>query len=250
MMGQKQQQRLIGTLLLVCFIAILAYIVLSKVSQNEVLRQTTTAENESEFSSLVEPIEERIDDESVDLDAFSTNEEAFIDLPSDKPANSAPQPQIVDKQDDRPASVPQEPVTKAEAPPAMEAKPAEEVVTTPPVAENKTTPAAPAERPAPEAKPEPAKPVIASDPVLAPTAETAPQWILQLGSFSVEANATNLKKQLEDIGYKPMIEQTRSAGTVIYRVRLQPNSDRNALEKTAATIRQQLNLNTQIFPYQ
>jgi len=47
-----------------------------------------------------------------------------------------------------------------------------------------------------------------------------------------------------------MIEQTRSAGTVIYRVRLQPNTDRSTLEKTAASIRQQLNLNTQIFPYQ
>lgn len=249
MMGQKQQQRLIGTLLLVCFIAILAYIVLSKVSQNEVLRQKTTAEKESEFSSLVEPIEERIDDEPVDPDAFSTNEEAFINLQANEPTNSAPQ--IIEQQD-KPASVPQQPVTKAEAPPAVEVKPVEEVVTTPPVVESKTTPAAPAERPAPapEAKPEPAKPVVASEPVPAPTAETAPQWILQLGSFSVEANATNLKKQLEDIGYKPMIEQTRSAGTVIYRVRLQPNSDRNALEKTAATIRQQLNLNTQIFPYQ
>ena len=43
-MTQKQQQRLIGTLLLVLFIAVLAYIVLSKVSQTESGRQKVEEE--------------------------------------------------------------------------------------------------------------------------------------------------------------------------------------------------------------
>ncbi|WP_292363202.1 SPOR domain-containing protein, partial [Methylophaga sp. UBA1464] len=96
--------------------------------------------------------------------------------------------------------------------------------------------------------PEPSPPPV-SQPEPSTSADSASRWILQLGSFSVEANATSLKKQLEDIGYKPMIEQTRSGETVIYRVRLQPDADRATLERTAASIREQLNLNTQIFPY-
>ena len=102
-----------------------------------------------------------------------------------------------------------------------------------------------AETPAPKvSKPEP-KPELTSAP-----AETNSRWILQLGSFSLEANAISRKTQLEELGYQPMIEQTRSGGTVIYRVRLQPSADRSALEKTAESIRNQLNINTQVFPYQ
>lgn len=258
MMGQKQQQRLIGTLLLVCFIAILAYIVLSNVSENEVAQRQITTESEPEFSSLVEPVDERSHEQSADSAGFSTDEEAFIDLQA-KPAESAPQ--IVDKLDLPTSAQQQRPVTKEEVVPAVKAEPVEKVVTTPPTAESKTiqpapektpvpeTKPAPEKTPVPETKPEPEKPVIVSDSTPAPAVEPASQWILQLGSFSVEANAINLKKQLEDLGYQPLIEQTRSAGTVIYRVRLQPNTDRSALDKTAASIRQQLNLNTQIFPY-
>ncbi|MDO8826558.1 SPOR domain-containing protein [Methylophaga sp.] len=238
MMTQKQQQRLIGTLLLVFFITVLAYIVLSKVSQTESGRQTQE-EEPIQFSSIIEAMQEASDDDDIRGDSIS-GEEAFIDInpeATDESTITAPSTESV-------VTVPVVPEPEVVAP-----KPA-------PVTPKPT----PAPTPAPEPKPAPAPIVEAPKPAPTPAApvertpepsqtEPASRWILQLGSFSVEANANSLKKQLEDIGYKPMIEQTRSGETVIYRVRLQPNTDRAALEKTAESIRNQLNLNTQIFPY-
>ncbi|MAK65437.1 MAG: hypothetical protein CMH21_00250 [Methylophaga sp.] len=226
MMTQKQQQRLIGTLLLVFFIAVLAYIVLSKVSQTESGRQVQE-EEPIQFSSVIEALQEETDDESLMGDETSLAEEAFVDIGSADTEN-IPQSSVSDK--------------PVETDSSTEKTPEPEIISEKP---------APAPKPEPEPvaeTPEPSPPPV-SQPEPSTSADSASRWILQLGSFSVEANATSLKKQLEDIGYKPMIEQTRSGETVIYRVRLQPDADRATLERTAASIREQLNLNTQIFPY-
>lgn len=233
-MTQKQQQRLIGTLLLVFFIAVLAYIVLSKVSQTESGRQVPE-EEPIQFSSVIEPLQERTDNEGEMETDSSSAKEAFVDIDPEVTDNivqlpAAPEPVVTEPAASEPESVASTPVPEAPKP---------------------------APKPEPEPKPAPAPKVSApaesssatADSTTASTEATS-RWILQLGSFSVEANATSLKKQLEDLGYKPMIEQTRSDGTVIYRVRLQPNADRAVLEKTAESIRNQLNINTQIFPYQ
>ena len=225
-MTQKQQQRLIGTLLLVFFIAVLAYIVLSKVSQTESGRQVQE-EEPIQFSSVIEALQEETDDESLMGDETSLAEEAFVDIGSADTEN-IPQSSVSDK--------------PVETESSTETTPEPEIISEKP---------APAPKPEPEPvaeTPEPSPPPV-SQPEPSTSADSASRWILQLGSFSVEANATSLKKQLEDIGYKPMIEQTRSGDTVIYRVRLQPDADRATLERTAASIREQLNLNTQIFPY-
>ncbi|HCD04303.1 MULTISPECIES: SPOR domain-containing protein [unclassified Methylophaga] len=225
-MTQKQQQRLIGTLLLVFFIAVLAYIVLSKVSQTESGRQVQE-EEPIQFSSVIEALQEETDDESLMGDETSLAEEAFVDIGSADTEN-IPQSSVSDK--------------PVETDSSTEKTPEPEIISEKP---------APAPKPEPEPvaeTPEPSPPPV-SQPEPSTSADSASRWILQLGSFSVEANATSLKKQLEDIGYKPMIEQTRSGETVIYRVRLQPDADRATLERTAASIREQLNLNTQIFPY-
>ena len=225
-MTQKQQQRLIGTLLLVFFIAVLAYIVLSKVSQTESGRQVQE-EEPIQFSSVIEALQEETDDESLMGDETSLAEEAFVDIGS-ADTESIPQSSVSDK--------------PVETDSSTEKTPEPEIISEKP---------APAPKPEPEPvaeTPEPSPPPV-SQPEPSTSADSASRWILQLGSFSVEANATSLKKQLEDIGYKPMIEQTRSGETVIYRVRLQPDADRATLERTAASIREQLNLNTQIFPY-
>ncbi len=244
-MTQKQQQRLIGTLLLVFFIAVLAYIVLSKVSQTESGKQVPEDEP-IQFSSVIEPVKDN-DDEAMEMD-ISSSEEAFVEIEPDVTGNSTSLPENFVKEPVQPETVAPEPapvVPKSEpAPKAPESKPE------PVIPKAEPAPKAPEPKPSPapiEKKPEPA-PVPAATESSA-SAETTSRWILQLGSFSVEANATSLKKQLEEIGYKPMIEQTRSAGNVIYRVRLQPNPDRATLEKTAESIRNKLNLNTQIFPY-
>ncbi len=229
-MTQKQQQRLIGTLLLVFFIAVLAYIVLSKVSQTESGRQEVE-EEPIQFSSVIEPLQEKAGDDS-ELEAASSAPEAFVDIDPEVPGNT---PQLSDDFVSEPVTP--EPETVAPAPVPEVPKPA--------LAPKAPEPELAAEAAAPKvSKPEPK-----TESTSAP-AEANSRWILQLGSFSLEANAISRKKQLEELGYKPTIEQTRSGGTVIYRVRLQPSADRSDLEKTAESIRNQLNINTQVFPYQ
>ena len=240
-MTQKQQQRLIGTLLLVFFIAVLAYIVLSKVSQTESGRQEVE-EEPIQFSSVIEPLQEKVDDDS-ELETAMSSSEAFVDIDPKVKDNTAPQ---------LPDAFVSEPVTPETVAPAP-VTPEPETVAPAPV------PEAPKPAPAPKA-PEPEPVVEAPAPKISqpePKTDSTPapeeansRWILQLGSFSMEANAISRKKQLEELGYKPTIEQTRSGGTTIYRVRLQPSADRSALEKTAESIRNQLNINTQVFPYQ
>jgi len=254
-MTPKQQQRLIGTLLLVFFIAVLAYLVLSQVSKNESSRQIPV-EDTIPFSSVIEPLGED-SDEVQPSDTFPA-EEAFVDIDANRTENSSqasneseisdtqPEPVIEQTETELPKaepapSSPAAPEVKPEPAPVVAAEPSPTVTPTPaPIVDN-TSPASQAAD---------NKQTESSNQTAEPTAgENGSRWILQLGSFSVEANATSLKKQLEELGYKPMIEQTQSGGTVIYRVRLQPNQDRAALERTAQSIRNELNLNTQIFPY-
>lgn len=247
-MTPKQQQRLIGTLLLVFFIAVLAYLVLSQVSKNESSRQIPV-EDTIPFSSVIEPLGED-SDEVQPSDTFPA-EEAFVDIDANRTENSSqasneseisdtqPEPDIEQTETELPKA---EPAPSSPAAPEVKPEPSPTVAPTPaPVADN-TSPASQAADNKQQTE--------SSNQTAESTAdENGSRWILQLGSFSVEANATSLKKQLEELGYKPMIEQTQSGGTVIYRVRLQPNQDRAALERTAQSIRNELNLNTQIFPY-
>ena len=230
-MTQKQQQRLIGTLLLVFFIAVLAYIVLSKVSQTESGRQEIE-EDPIQFSSVIEPLQEKADDDS-ELETAMSSSEAFVDIDPKVKDNTAPQ--LPDAFVSEPVTPETETVAPAPVPEAPKPAPAPKAPEPEPVVE---APAPKISQPEPKTEPTPAP------------AEANSRWILQLGSFSLEANAISRKKQLEELGYKPTIEQSRSGGTVIYRVRLQPSADRSALEKTAESIRNQLNINTQVFPYQ
>lgn len=242
-MTLKQQQRLIGTLLLVFFIAVLAYIVLSKVSRTESERQIPE-EDPIQFSSVIEPMQEKPAEDENDSDTSFT-EEAFVEIDPEvkveddsEELSPVPEPGVTQPVVE-PEAVAPEPIAEAPKEPEPAPKPAPEPTPKP----------EPKSVPEPKSAATPAKPDVSSTTTAEVPTDVVSGWILQLGSFSVESNATSLKKQLEELGYKPMIEQTRSGGSVIYRVRLQPNSDRATLEKTAESIRNKLNLNTQIFPY-
>lgn len=246
-MTPKQQQRLIGTLLLVFFIAVLAYLVLSQVSKNESSRQIPV-EDTIPFSSVIEPLGED-SDEVQPSDTFPA-EEAFVDIDANRTENSSQASNESEISDTQPEPVIEQTETelpKAEPAPSSPTAPEVKPEPSPTVA---PTPAPVADNTSPASQAADNKQTESSNQTAESTAdENGSRWILQLGSFSVEANATSLKKQLEELGYKPMIEQTQSGSTVIYRVRLQPNQDRAALERTAQSIRNELNLNTQIFPY-
>jgi DedD protein len=220
-MSPIQQQRLIGAGLLVLFIAVLAYLVLSKVGEHE-RQQTLEIPEPIEFSSVIEPIDDGVetvvDDGETMVDADT--QQSIVAVPSVPVVEPAPAP-------------------KPEVAPAPAPKPAPEPIKPEP----KPEVVAPAPKPAPiveQKTPEAPKPISTATPT-----KSGDSWLIQLGSFSVQANAQALKAKVEQMGYKPYIESTQTASGQIYRVRLPAVSDRSQADATAAKIKQQ-GMNAQV----
>lgn len=219
-----QQQRLLGAALLLCLIGVIAWLLLDTVEQNQ---PVPPQPEPIAFDSVIEPIQQ-------ETDIVEPVEEALVD-----PEGLSATPLTLQPS----ASEPSES--------ASAAAPTQETTATPAT----TVQAAP--EPAPVSEPEPEterQPETAATPkqVQQPPAVTtgaAPQWLIQLGSFSVRDNADALSAQLKQMGYQPIIETVSSAGTLIYRVRLQPESDRAKLEQTARTLSEKLKLNAQILQH-
>ena len=105
------------------------------------------------------------------------------------------------------------------------------------------------------------KPVIAVKPqpqnvtkqVTPPTIKTdkvvSEQWVLQIASFSVKANADALQKEMQDLAYKPKVEQSQTKSGTIYRVRIGPEQDKTVLEKIAASLQKKQGLKSQLLLY-
>lgn len=211
-----QQQRLLGAILLVCLIGVIAWFLLDTVENNQ---PEQPQQQPIAFDSVIEPIPD-------DVEVIEPTEEALVDPQglsepvsvTDSQAASDAAPQATTPQSSTPAPAPEQ---KAETEPALE--------------------------PEVEAKPEPVKATQDNQPAATSTAE--PQWVLQLASFSVRDNADALSTQLKSMGYDPMIETISNAGTLIYRVRLQPVTDRIKLQQTAETLSDKLKLNAQILQH-
>jgi DedD protein len=67
---------------------------------------------------------------------------------------------------------------------------------------------------------------------LASSAETptSGRWAVQVGTFSKEANAQRLVKQLRDQGQSAFVMPLKSGGATLYRVRIGPMKDRASAE--------------------
>jgi DedD protein len=209
-----QQQRLLGAVLLVCLIGVIAWLLLDTVEQNQPQPQQ---EEPIAFDSVIEPIAE-------DVETVAPEQEALVDPEQ----LGAPVPEL------SPAPVPpSSSVAETEAPADTEPAPAP----------------APAPEPEPEPEPMPESNVDSKPAPATATEPAQPQWVLQVASFTVRKNADDLAAQLRQLGHEPMIETGSSAGKAIYRVRLQPVSNRAALETTAKTLSDKLNLNPQIQQY-
>jgi DedD protein len=65
----------------------------------------------------------------------------------------------------------------------------------------------------------------------AATALTQGGWILQVGSFSQQANALSLRDRLKKSGYLVSVQDVNGAGGTIHRVLIGPVSDRKAAEQ-------------------
>ena len=77
--------------------------------------------------------------------------------------------------------------------------------------------------------------------------ETLPNWVLQLGSFSVKNNADALVSQLKKLGYAPSVESSDTDNGEIYRVRLAPMKNKITAEKIAQELAKKLNLTPRVF---
>jgi DedD protein len=215
-----QQQRLLGAVLLVCLIGVIAWFLLDTVEQNQ---PAQPQEEPIAFDSVIEPIPE-------DVEVVEPVEEAMLDPQGLSQADAEDEPQT---------STETEKASTVSAESSPEPEPA-------PKPEPKAAPD-PEPAPVPQTEPDTGQQKPESQPAATSTAE--PKWVLQLASFSVRENADALSAQLKQMGYDPMIETISSAGTLIYRVRLQPVTDRIKLQQTAQTLSQKLKLNAQILQH-
>ncbi|MFW5450854.1 MAG: SPOR domain-containing protein [Methylophagaceae bacterium] len=106
-------------------------------------------------------------------------------------------------------------------------------------------------RPVPEK--EIVKPIVAQVPVIveksssaekqvAVTESSKPSWIIQLGSFSVKANAQALHGKASMLGLKSRVEKNGAN----YRVRIGPEYDKQLVDSMAAKISEQLAIKPQV----
>lgn len=224
-----QQQRLVGAGLLVLLVAVLAYVVLSKVGQHQ-SEKTLELPEPIEFSSVIEPIED--------------DSEAMVDADSQQ-ITSAGDADVVVESAEAASTTPSAPVS-------AEPDEANKVTETPdnsaqiPSAQPLERPAAQADTPVPEAGSDnPDNPTVVAEPN-AGSVVTGDRWLIQLGSFSVQKNAQSLKTDLEKLGYNPYIENIQTEQGVLYRVRLPAIANRAQADDTAAQIAKQLGIKTQV----
>lgn len=68
-------------------------------------------------------------------------------------------------------------------------------------------------------------------------APTSGRWAVQVGTFSKEANAQRLAKQLGDQGRSAFVMPVKSGGATLYRVRIGPMKDRASAEATLRDVK-------------
>jgi DedD protein len=108
------------------------------------------------------------------------------------------------------STLPQEPVTSPAALPAKQAEPAE----------SKQAPRTVVTRQSP-----------VKTPPSAPSAGIQGGWVVQVGSFSQQANALSLRDRLKKSGYQVTVQDAKGADGSVHRVLVGPVSDRPAAEK-------------------
>jgi DedD protein len=111
---------------------------------------------------------------------------------------------------------------------------------------------APAERP-PAPEPDaasPAAPVPAVDAVAAaPDRVGLTAWVVQLGSFSSEANAAGLDQRLRRAGYSSFVEPLKQDGEAAFRVRVGPELLRSEAQALRDRIKSELGVDGIVVSY-
>lgn len=111
---------------------------------------------------------------------------------------------------------------------------------TPPPSENPAPTSAPHNPPpvAPQRSATPERPVHPPVEHSSPEASgTTGGWMVQLGVFSVQANAERLAQELKTQGFHSLVSQSGSAGHPLWRVRAGPVAEHAAAEQLSARLR-------------
>lgn len=67
-------------------------------------------------------------------------------------------------------------------------------------------------------------------------------WVIQVGSFTAEDNATALRRQIRKAGFSAIIQDSNGKGGAIYRVRIGPFLRRPEAEKSLMQLQSKLGL--------
>jgi DedD protein len=110
--------------------------------------------------------------------------------------------------------------------------PQQPVATAPPPEPVRSEPAKPVVEP-PTSTPAPAR-AAASPLASSAGAPTSGGWAVQVGSFSKEATAERVAKQLRDQGQSAFVMPVKSGGATLYRVRIGPNEGSRECRSGAA----------------
>ena len=74
-----------------------------------------------------------------------------------------------------------------------------------------------------------------------------PQWLIQLASFGVQANAQALQKKVKTLGYESTIQAIEnSQGKMVYRLRVGPESNKQTVDTIVSKVKQHLKLTPQV----
>lgn len=217
-MERQRKERLVGAAVLVMLAVIFIPMVLDDTVQPETGISGTNIppQPEGEFTSRVVPLD------------------------SDAPAAPAPAPVSTDGQ-------------AGLTPPATGA--AVDPVAPPP--EPEPRPAAGTVAPAPGVAPAPKdveKATVPAPAAAAPAAGTsadagASAWVVQLGSFSDEANANSLNKKLRQAGYSSFVEPLQQGGARVFRVRVGPELRRSAAQNVRDRLKSGMGIDGIVVPY-
>jgi DedD protein len=85
--------------------------------------------------------------------------------------------------------------------------------------------------------PAPVTVAAAPPPKPAPAPAAGGDWIVQLGTFSEEANARRLAQRAATFGYDAAVSNYRANGRTLYRVRVGPATTRGQADAKASALR-------------
>ncbi len=118
-------------------------------------------------------------------------------------------------------------------------------------------PKAVTEAPAPQAAVQPVSPAPQSEKDVPKTAVEKPRtgngglnaWVVQIGSFTTEANAKTLHDRARGLGFTSFVEPLQQEGAMAYRVRVGPELTRSDAVTLAAKLKDSLHVEGIVMQY-